>query len=152
MYRELYELDSEFRFNGKYILLYGLGNIVAGQKSYVGELSTLQAAKGYKITIGVACKISHNVRVYTQSAIADNDFSVDDLPQKYGDVKFDDYCWVGANVFVNPGVTIGNNSVVGANSVVTKDIPPFEIWGGVPAKFIRRKSCMVRDGDRASEE
>lgn len=138
-YRKVYSIDEKFRFNGKFIQLYGEGNIYAGPESYVGELSTLQAANGYSITIGRACKISHNVRVYTQSAVADFDFSLDDLPQKFGSVKFGDYCWVGANVFVNPGMTIGENSVVGANSVITKDIPPFEIWGGVPAKFIRKK-------------
>lgn len=138
-YRNIYGLDSKFRFNGRFILLYGDGTITAGAESYVGELSTLQAAKGYSITIGTCCAISHNVRVYTQSALPDYDFSLPERPQKYGNVTFDDYCWVGANVFVNPGVVIGKNSVVGANSVVTKNVPPFEIWGGVPAKLIRKK-------------
>ena len=142
LYRKTYALDCRFRFNGKLILLYGEGEINGGPESYIGELSTLQAVKGYSITIGRACKISHNVRVYTQSANADSDFSMEEPPQKYGNVQFGDYCWVGANVFVNPGVTIFENSVVGANSVVTKDIPPFEIWGGVPAKFIRRKKIV----------
>jgi maltose O-acetyltransferase len=137
--RSRYRLDPAFRFNGKGILLYGDGSIEAGPDSYVGELSTLQAAAGYAIRIGVGCAISHNVRVYTQSALPDADFSLGPPPQKYGDVRFGDYCWVGANVFVNPGVTIGANAVVGANSVVTKDIPPFEIWGGVPAKLIRKQ-------------
>jgi len=50
-----------------------------------------------------------------------------------------DACWIGANVLINPGVTIGENSVVGANNVVTRDVPPGEVWGGVPAKFIRKK-------------
>lgn len=139
LFRGRYTLDSSFRFNGKSILLYGEGTIAAGPGSYIGELSTLQAAKGYAIRIGVGCAISHNVRVYTQSASPDADFSLGEPPQKYGDVTFGDYCWVGANVFVNPGVVIGSNAVVGANSVVTKDIPPFEIWGGVPAKLIRKK-------------
>lgn len=138
-YRKIYEIDKKFRFNGKYIQFYGKGCINVGPESYIGELSTLQAAEGYSINIGMSCKISHNVRVYTQSSNADNDFSLDDLPQKYGNVRFADYCWVGANVYVNPGITIGENSVVGANSVVTKDVPPFEIWGGVPAKLIRKK-------------
>lgn len=142
LYRMTYTLDNKFRFNGKFILLYGEGSIKAGPESYIGELSTLQAAKGCCIDIGTLCKISHNVRVYTQTAVADHDFSLGDLPQKFGNVKFGDYCWVGANVFVNPGVSIGENSIVGANSVVTKDVPPFEIWGGVPAKFIRRKKIL----------
>lgn len=139
VFRGRYALAPDFRFNGKSILLYGEGSIEAGAGSYIGELSTLQAAKGYAIRIGVGCAISHNVRVYTQSAVPDADFSLGAPPQKYGDVSFGDHCWVGANVFVNPGVDIGSNSVVGANSVVTKDIPPFEIWGGVPAKLIRKK-------------
>lgn len=138
-FRERYAIDRGFRFNGKSIQLYGDGSIEAGPGSYLGELSTLQAAKGCTIRIGVGCAISHNVRVYTQSAVPDVDFSLGEPPQRYGDVTFGDYCWVGANVFVNPGVVIGNNAVVGANSVVTKDIPPFEIWGGVPAKLIRKK-------------
>lgn len=138
-FRKLYHLDRSFRFNGKSILLYGGGDINAGQGSYIGELSTLQAVEGCSINIGKGCKISHNVRVYTQSDIPDCDFSIGNPPTKSGSVNFGDYCWVGANVFINPSVTIGENSVVGANSVITKDIPPFEIWGGVPAKFIRRK-------------
>jgi maltose O-acetyltransferase len=138
-FRKKYNLNKDFRFNGKSILLYGNGDISADQGSYIGELSTLQAAEGYSINIGKGCMISHNVRVYTQSAVADFDFSKANPPSKYGTVVFGDYCWIGANVFINPGVNIGENAIVGANSVVTRDIPPFEIWGGVPAKFIRKK-------------
>ena len=140
-YRAAYDVDRTFRFNGRSILFYGEGQIVAGPASYIGELSTVQAAKGCLVKIGTRCRISHNVRIYTQSLIADTDFSRDEPRQeKRGDVTFGDYCWVGANVFVGPGVTIGENSVVGANAVVTKDVPAFEIWGGVPARLIRRKS------------
>jgi maltose O-acetyltransferase len=138
-YRKMYGLDKSFRFNGKLIQLYGKGTIKVGIGSYIGEFSTLQAAKGYSINIGSFCSISHNVRVYTQSDLPDYDFSLTEIPQKYGNVTFGDYCWIGANVFVNPGLIVGENSVVGANSVVTKNIPPFEIWGGVPAKLIRKK-------------
>jgi len=45
--------------------------------------------------------------------------------------------WLGANVIVLMGVTIGQGSVVAAGSVVTKSIPAFEIWGGIPAKKIK---------------
>lgn len=47
---------------------------------------------------------------------------------------------LGAGVTVVPGVTIGENSFIGAGSLVTKDIPANEIWFGAPAKFIRKKS------------
>ena len=45
-------------------------------------------------------------------------------------------CWLGANVVVCPGVTIGKGSVIGANSVVTRDVPPYSVFAGSPAKSI----------------
>ncbi|WP_275130802.1 CatB-related O-acetyltransferase [Vibrio sp. JC009] len=45
--------------------------------------------------------------------------------------------WIGKNVKIKPGVTIGNGAVIAANSVVTKDVPDFAIVGGIPAKVIR---------------
>ena len=48
-------------------------------------------------------------------------------------------CWLGAGVIVLPGVTIGDNTVIGAGSVVTKDIPPYCIAGGNPCKVIRKR-------------
>lgn len=144
-FREKYCLHDSFRFNGFHIQFYGEGRIEVGENSYIGELSTVQAASGCVVKIGSGCRISHNVRIYTYSAVADADFSQAHVPEKQGNVVIGDFCWVGANVFINPNLTIGRNSVVGANSVVTKNIPPDEIWGGVPAKLIRRKktSCLL---------
>lgn len=47
-------------------------------------------------------------------------------------------CWIGANVTILPGVTIGENSVVGANSLVTKSVPPFHVAVGNPARVIKK--------------
>ena len=47
-------------------------------------------------------------------------------------------CWIGANAIILPGVTIGENSVVAAGSVVTKSVPPRVVVGGVPAKIIKK--------------
>lgn len=139
-YREKYSLHSKFRFNGKDILLYGEGDIIFGANSYVGDYSTWQAADGFKIVVGEYCQISHNVRCYTESMKADHDFSMHPIPIKRGDVIISDYVWIGANVFINPGVKIGRNSVIGANSVVTKDVLENSIVGGVPARLIRYKN------------
>lgn len=54
-----------------------------------------------------------------------------------GPTRIGDNVWLGANVVVTSGVTIGRRSVVGANSVVTEDVPPFSIAAGAPAKVIR---------------
>lgn len=113
--------------------------IKCGSNSYIGEKSTIQAYPGCRVEIGRNCMISHNVRIYTQSNLADWDFSNSPIPEKVGNVIVEDYVWIGANVFINPRVTIGTNSIVGANSVVTKDIPPFSIYGGNPARLIRQK-------------
>ncbi|EAZ82534.1 acyltransferase [Algoriphagus machipongonensis] len=51
----------------------------------------------------------------------------------------EDDVWLGLRVIVMPGVRIGKGSIVGAGAVVTKDIPAFTIWGGVPAKFIKSR-------------
>lgn len=52
-------------------------------------------------------------------------------------VRIDDDVWIGCNVVVLPGVHVGRGAVIGAGSVVTRDVPPFEIWGGVPAKKLK---------------
>lgn len=46
-------------------------------------------------------------------------------------------CWIGQNVFLVGGITIGDGAIVLANATVTKDVPPYAIVGGVPAKIIR---------------
>lgn len=46
-------------------------------------------------------------------------------------------CWIGANVTILPGVTIGENAVVGAGSIVTRDVPPRTVVAGNPARVIR---------------
>jgi Acetyltransferase (isoleucine patch superfamily) len=139
--RKKYSIPDSFRFNGSNIAFYGPGELVIGEDSYVGENSTIQISQGTKVVIGNKCRISHNVRMYTSSANPNLDFRfASPKDKKNGDIIIMDYVWIGANVFINPGVTIGENSVVGANAVVTKDVEPFSIYGGVPAQLIKRKA------------
>lgn len=53
-------------------------------------------------------------------------------------VTIGDDCWVGGNVSIMPGVTIGNGCTIGAGSVVTRDVPPFSVAMGSPAKVVKR--------------
>jgi len=57
---------------------------------------------------------------------------------KSAPIVIEDGAFVGGSSLIMKGVTIGRHSIVAAGSVVTKDIPPNEIWGGNPAKFIRK--------------
>lgn len=138
-YRKKYMLHPDFRFNGSHIQLYGNGEIIAGKNSYIGEYSTIQAFDNCKVIIGEGCSISHNVRMYTHSAVSNQDFSMQPIQNKTGNITIGANVLIGANVFINPGITIGDNAVVGANAVVTKDVESFAIVGGVPARLIRKK-------------
>lgn len=56
-----------------------------------------------------------------------------------GEIRIGRNCYVGSNAIFSKPVTVGDGAVIGAGSVVTKDIPPYEVWAGVPARFIRRR-------------
>jgi maltose O-acetyltransferase len=146
-YRSRYTIGRTFRFNGAMINLHGDGRIELGGNSYIGEFSSIQACAGHSVVIGQHCAISHNVRIYTASNVADADLRLGPPPTIEGSVRIGDGVWIGTNVFIGPGVEIGSNVVVGANAVVTRSIPADEIWGGVPARLLRRKDT-ARHQDR----
>lgn len=89
--------------------------------------------------------IGKDVMLADRVYIADNTHCFDkrDIPiskQGFkfgGEVILRDGCWIGCGAVIMPGVKIGKNAVVGANAVVTKDVPDFAIVAGVPAKIIR---------------
>ena len=67
-----------------------------------------------------------------------------DIPMKHqefvaGPITIEDDVWLGTHVVVLPDVTIARGAIVAAGSIVTKDIPAYEIWGGVPARFIKHR-------------
>lgn len=74
-------------------------------------------------------------------------FGKDSITKKYSEfdrpkvkpVVIGNDVWIGRNSIIISGVNIGTGSCVGAGSVVTKDIPPYEIWAGNPARFIRKR-------------
>ena len=90
-------------------------------------------------------KIGKNVLIADKVYISDNLHGFEDVslpplqqPLTHKPVEICDEVWLGENVCVLPGVTIGKHSVIGSNSVVTKDVPPFSVAAGVPAKIIRQ--------------
>jgi acetyltransferase-like isoleucine patch superfamily enzyme len=63
-------------------------------------------------------------------------------------VVIEDDCWLGINVCVLSGVTIGRHSVIGANSVVTRDVPPFAVACGNPAVIVKRYDPTLKQWTR----
>lgn len=135
-YRRKYEIAKSFRFNGPRISLIGDGRICLGENSYVGSDSTIQsAAKGYEVVIGRNCVLSHYLMMYTKNYSANPELRRKGVAD-CGSIRVGDNCWFGARVFVRQGVSIGNGVVVGANSVVTHDMPDGNVVAGCPARIV----------------
>ncbi len=82
--------------------------------------------------------IGKNVRIGANCVIMDGDFHLDDFRVgKPKPISICDNVWLGANVVVMKGVTIGENSIIGMNSIITKDIPANCVAAGNPCKFIK---------------
>lgn len=96
-----------------------------------------------KVTIGDNCQMAPNVAIYTAGHPVHPD-SRNSLYEYGVEVTIGDNVWIGGNSVILPGVHIGSNTVVGAGSVVTKDIPDWVVAGGNPCKVIRR----ITEADR----
>ncbi len=134
-------INPDFIFNGEAIKIYGNGEIFLVANFYIGSYSTTQLTHGTKVSVGHDTATSHNVRIYTSNRNpADVIFEKDLTGIKQGDVIIGNYCWIGSNVFICQGVKIGDYTVIGANSVVSKDIPSNCIAAGSPIRILKNKS------------
>lgn len=105
-------------------------NISIGDDSIIGEGVVLDGRD--KLMIGNHVDIASEVMIYN----SEHDVNDENFIAKNSSVKIEDYVFIGPRVIILAGVTIGRGAIVGAGAVVTKDVPPFAIVGGVPAKII----------------
>ena len=97
-----------------------------------------------RITIGAHTVISQQVCLSTGS----HDFTDPLFPLIWKPITIGSGCWIAARAFVLPGVTIGDGTVVGACSLVSKDLPPWSICAGNPCKVLRPRT--MKDGSHGS--
>lgn len=108
-------------------------NLQIGKGTIIGDNALLDARNG--IIMGANINLSSNVSIYTQQ----HDHRRADFgcsTNACSTVAIGDRVWIGPNVIILPGVTIGEGAVVGAGAVVNKDIQPYTINVGIPAKSI----------------
>ncbi len=114
------------------------GEIQIGNSLHMNTNSCLAASNLGKIIIGDNVLIAQNVVLRASNHCFDRvDLPINKQGHKGGEIIIEDDCWIGANVVVVPNVTIGRHRIVGAGAVVTSDVTPYSIIGGVPAKLIR---------------
>ena len=117
--------------------------VTLGDRSGIG----INASIGEQTHIGSDVMMGPDCVIYTRN----HRFDRLDIPmreQGYGPVEpvvIGDDCWIGGRVTILPGVHIGNGAVIAAGAVVTKDVPPYAVVGGVPAKIIYNR----KDGTQA---
>lgn len=113
---------------------YAPEQIVIGEHTVVGDSAFLDGRSGLRI--GANVNLGSHVSIYTRQ----HDIDAPDFAEVGAPVEIEDYAYIGSHAIVLPGVTIGRGGVVGAGSVVTKDVAPFTLVAGVPARFVRRRA------------
>lgn len=102
-----------------------------GDHCWIGENSWIDNLA--QVNIGSHVCISQGVYLCT----GNHDWTTRNMKLFRRPITLADGCWVGARSTVCPGVTIGAAAVTAVGSIVTKDVPPYEIWGGNPAAYLR---------------
>jgi acetyltransferase-like isoleucine patch superfamily enzyme len=116
----------------------GEKQITIGDHCFINPGCLLDGRFG-KIVIGNNVDIARESWIFT----LDHDPHDDYHRLRSGDVYIEDYVWIASRVTILPGITIGRGSVIATGAVVTKNIPPMSIAGGVPAAIIgTRKSAL----------
>lgn len=146
------------RISGKVIIGEGIslqrvnisGNVQIGKYTSINGPNTFLVGARSGIKIGSFCSIARNVqiqaiyhnynRVTTYSIIKSffKEYDVEEFIEK-GIIDIQDDVWIGANSVILSGVTIGRGAIIAAGSVVTKDVRPYSIVAGNPAKEIKQR-------------
>ena len=101
-------------------------NLILGKNFDIGEFTYINSH--YKVEIQDNVQIGSHCSIYSHSTI----------DSKKGSVILKKNCKIGTHSTIMPNVTVGENSIIAAYSFVTKNIPKNQIWGGIPAKLLKK--------------
>ena len=125
-------VDESFRVFPPFYTDFGK-NITVGKNVFINACCHFQDHGG--VSLGDGCQIGHNVVFATLN----HGLAPEDRQTTYpAPITLGKNVWVGSNSTILQGVTIGDNAVIAAGAVVTKDVPENTIVGGVPARIIRK--------------
>ncbi|HEY2510675.1 MAG TPA: acyltransferase [Polyangiaceae bacterium] len=113
-------------------------DIVLGDSVFIGRNTYIGAFQ--PIEIGRASMVG----AYSYIVSGNHGFERRDIPMREQEfigakIVLEEDVWLGTHTVVLPGVRIGRGAIVAAGSVVNRDVPPYEIWGGAPARFIKMR-------------
>jgi acetyltransferase-like isoleucine patch superfamily enzyme len=137
--------SGEFRIGDEVLVSRGCivsgkgGNLDIGPRANIGAYSQIWSLGG--LSIGADARLAGHCYIGGGGYDPDGpiDVPMSEQPVVPGFIEVGSDCWLGAGVVVLPGVKVGRGSVVGAGSVVTRDIPAYSIAVGAPARVIRRR-------------
>jgi len=166
IYRRVLRSMGSATFVSPFIQAVGLDCVSLGSRSRISRNSRLLALKNYagqtftphisigdNVSIGFGCTLScvHRIQIGDDVTIGDNVYIADshhdyanptlsilDQPLLPGQISIGQGAWVGYGAFVAGDVSLGEHSVVGANSVVTRSVPAYTVVAGVPARPVKR--------------
>ncbi|OKH28819.1 hypothetical protein NIES1031_02670 [Chroogloeocystis siderophila 5.2 s.c.1] len=122
---------------GVIIKTHSNSEIEIGDCTYIGPYTCLS---GKYIKIGKDCRIASHLGIYANNhTFIDPNRKIKEQGSTYKGIVIEDDCWLASGVRIVDGVTVGQGSVIGAGAVVTKDVPPYSIAVGVPAKVIKSR-------------
>jgi acetyltransferase-like isoleucine patch superfamily enzyme len=125
-----------------------MGGMIVGKYTYgspirKGDMNTVIIGKYCSIAgCTLDCGWQHNTKLVTTYPFNQlfNGFSdIKTHPVCKGDIIIGNDVWIGEDCIINSNVTIGDGAVIGSRSIVTKDIEPYSVVAGSPAKFIRKR-------------
>ncbi len=141
-------------FIDRSVQIYGPENVKIGNDVHIQFGCSFFVSAKDGLTIGDGCVFAHDVQILTRNHNYDSDdleYIPYDKRQIDRPVEIGEYSWIGARVTILPGVKIGRGVVVGAGSVVTKNVPDYAVVGGNPAKILKYRNKekfeeLLKDG------